>query len=83
VTDALELLHSGTRIDGALLDINVKNEMIFPLAYALRQRDIPFVFTTGYDRDWVCPDFADVPLCEKPLDLRAVAGCLAGLMPRH
>ncbi len=82
VAEAIELLKSGARIDAALLDINVRNERIFPLADALRQRNIPFVFTTGYDKDWVGPEFADVPLCEKPLDLPAVVNCLAGLMPR-
>jgi len=83
VADAMELLESGARIDAALLDINVKNEQIFPLADALRQRNIPFVFTTGYGKDWVGPEFAEVPLCEKPLDLPTVVNCLAGLMSRR
>lgn len=82
VPEALEFVVSGARIDAALLDINIRNEMIFPLAHALRERKIPFVFTTGYDKSWVRPEFADVPLCEKPLDLAAVAGCLAELLPR-
>lgn len=82
VSETIELLASGARIDAALLDINVRNELIFPLAHALRERKIPFAFTTGYDKDWVRPEFANVPLCEKPLDLSAVVDCLAGLMPR-
>jgi DNA-binding LytR/AlgR family response regulator len=80
VANAIEFLTSGTRMDAALLDINVRNELIFPLARALRQHNIPFVFTTGYDRDWVSPEFSDVPLCEKPLDIATVAGRLARLM---
>jgi CheY-like chemotaxis protein len=83
IAGAIELLNSGSQIDAALLDINVRNEMIFPLARALRQRNIPFVFTTGYDRDWLRSEFADVPLCEKPLDLPAVIDCLAGVIPRR
>jgi CheY-like chemotaxis protein len=82
VADAIALLNSGAKVDGALLDINVRNEWIFPLAEALRERNIPFVFTTGYGKDWLRPEFADVPLCEKPLDLQKVIGCLAELMPR-
>jgi DNA-binding LytR/AlgR family response regulator len=82
VADAVEVLKSGSKIDAALLDINIKNEQIFPLADALRARNIPFVFTTGYDKGWVGPEFADVPLCEKPLDLPAVVNCLAALMSR-
>jgi len=82
VAKAVELLKSGSRIDAALLDINVKSETIFPLAHGLRQRNIPFVFTTGYDKDYVCPEFVDIPVCEKPLDIAAVLGCLAGQMHR-
>src|SRR5689334_10901070 len=82
VADAIELLQAGTRIDAALLDINVRNQLIFPLARALRQRRIPFAFTTGYDKGWVDPEFADVPLCKKPFDMAAVASCLIGLMPQ-
>lgn len=80
VVEAIELLKAGTRIDAALLDINVRNQLIFPLARALRQHRIPFAFTTGYDKGWVDPEFADVPLCEKPFDMAAVANCLIGLM---
>src|SRR5690348_5209039 len=50
VADAIALLNSGAKVDGALLDINIRNEWIFPLAEALRERNIPFVFTTGYGK---------------------------------
>jgi CheY-like chemotaxis protein len=83
VADALELLQSGPRIDAAVLDINVRNEQIFPLARVLRGHEIPFVFTTGYDKDWIPPEFADVPLCEKPLDPAAVARRLGELLPQR
>ena len=73
---------ASANVVAALLDINVRKQLIFPLARALRDHKIPFVFTSGYDKDWVRPEFADVPLCEKPLNMAAVVGCLAGLMPR-
>jgi CheY-like chemotaxis protein len=37
-------------IDGAILDINLKGEMVFPLADALAERSIPFVYVTGYGK---------------------------------
>jgi len=83
IADAIDLLNSGSQLDAALLDINVRNAQIFPLADALRERNVPFVFTTGYHKDWIRPEFADVPLYEKPLDLPAVVGCLAELMHRR
>ena len=37
-------------IDGAILDINLRGEMVFPLADALAERSIPFVYVTGYGK---------------------------------
>ena len=36
-------------VDAAILDINLGNETSFPVAHALQERGIPFVFITGYD----------------------------------
>ena len=69
--------------DLAILDINLHREMVFPLARALRARNIPFVFTTGYDRTSVEAEFQDVHLWEKPLDITAMASDLAGLIQRR
>jgi len=79
---AREMLSSGAAVDAALLDINVRNEMVFPLARLLRERNIPFVFTTGYDKESIRPEFADVPLWEKPIDISLLADYLAGLIAR-
>src|SRR5438309_716085 len=47
VAEALTLLESdGDRLDGAVLDINLGNERVYPVADVLRGRGIPFVFTT-------------------------------------
>jgi CheY-like chemotaxis protein len=35
-------------VDGAILDINLGGENVFPLADALAARCIPFVYVTGY-----------------------------------
>jgi CheY-like chemotaxis protein len=42
-------------LDGALLDINLHGDRSFPIADALRERGIPFVFLTGYDSSEVLP----------------------------
>ncbi len=59
-------------IDAAIVDINLKDEMAFPLARVLRSRKVPLVFTSGYDRTWIEPEFRDVRLWGKPLDLTAL-----------
>ncbi len=78
--DALRILHDGSALDGAVLDVNIRSEMIFPIARELKARHVPFLFTTGYDRFSVSPEFQDVPILEKPIDLAAMAGKLAALM---
>jgi CheY-like chemotaxis protein len=78
--DATEIVDGDVAIDAAILDINLHREMVFPLARALRARNIPFVFTTGYDQTSVAAEFRDVHLWEKPLDINAMTSDLAGLI---
>jgi DNA-binding response OmpR family regulator len=78
--DALKILHDGGVLDAAVLDVNIRSEMIFPIARELKARKVPFLFTTGYDKITLGPEFRDVPLLEKPIDLPAMAQKLAGLI---
>ena len=47
VTDALDVIER-TDLDGAIVDINLRGKAAFPVADALADRHIPFVFATGY-----------------------------------
>lgn len=38
-----------------MLDINLNGDWCFPIALALRQRDVPFAFVTGYDDASIIP----------------------------
>jgi two-component sensor histidine kinase/CheY-like chemotaxis protein len=67
-----------TPIDGAVLDINLHGEMVFPLAQVLATRGVPFVFATGYGRENIPVQFAHVPVLAKPIDV----GLLEGLLDR-
>jgi CheY-like chemotaxis protein len=68
----------GDRLHGAVLDLNLSGTMVFPVADALRERDIPFVFATGYDAWNVPARYADVPQCQKPADPVKISRILAG-----
>ena len=68
VQDALDLLEAGKPVDFAVLDINLRGDLIYPAADQLRARAIPFVFATGYDRQSIPDQYGDVPLLEKPVD---------------
>jgi CheY-like chemotaxis protein len=78
--EAMSLIDSDVSIDGAVVDINLRSDMVFPLARTLRARKVPFVFTTGYDRKSVEAEFGDVRLWEKPLDIPAMTHELAGMI---
>lgn len=78
LSQALELIERTERLDGALLDINLQGEMVYALADRLRERGVPVVFATGYDRSAIPDLYADIPLCEKPVDPQQVARAMFG-----
>jgi CheY-like chemotaxis protein len=64
---ALDLVEHGGHRDGAVLDIKVRDDMVFPVADALRARGVPFVFATGYDRQAIPDRYSDVAHYQKSL----------------
>ncbi|MDP9840632.1 CheY-like chemotaxis protein [Neorhizobium huautlense] len=66
--DAIDLVEHQD-VDAALLDVNLGDEMVYPLADILTARKIPFVFCTGYDAPSLPARFEDVGCCEKPIDI--------------
>jgi hypothetical protein len=44
-------LKTEPRIDGAVVDVNLRGLMVYPAADLLAERQVPFVFVTGYDRE--------------------------------
>jgi CheY-like chemotaxis protein len=78
VAEALRLVAASSRVDGAVLDINLQGEMVYPLADILTARGIPFVFATGYDRESIPERFDDHLRCEKPVRVENVANALFG-----
>ena len=78
VAGALALVADAERIDAALLDINLRGEMAFPVADALERRGVPFVFATGYDQAKIPPRYAHVRRCEKPVEPESVMAAMFG-----
>ena len=76
VGEALHLIGSQRRIDGALLDVNLRNEPIWPVVTALLQRNVPIVLTTGYDASVIPRSYVHLPRCEKPTTPRNLARAL-------
>ena len=77
MTQALNWLASGAELDGALLDVNVAGERVFPIAEALAARSVPFAFTTGYG-EIADRRFDDAPILGKPIRREALEQVLKG-----
>lgn len=74
------MLHAQeAKLDGALLDVNLGGDVTsVPIAAALRDRGVPFVFLSGYDSLSALPgEFAERPKLSKPIEPRTLAGAMA------
>lgn len=77
VDDALRLIASESRIDGALLDVNLHAQAVWPVVDALLARDVPMVLATGYDASRIPQAYAHLPRREKPATGQDLARALA------
>jgi two-component sensor histidine kinase len=67
-------------IDAAVLDANLNGRSVTPVAEVLHQRQIPFVFATGYGETGGAPGGFDAPVIRKPYDVTQVAAAVAELL---
>lgn len=66
-------------LDGAVLDVNLAGELSFPIARALAERSIPFLFLTGYDDISVMPpEHRAVDRLTKPFDFGELVAKVGG-----
>jgi DNA-binding NarL/FixJ family response regulator len=71
---ALDVIGS-TDLDGGILDIKLSDTSAFPVADALADRHIPFVFATGYDIG-IPARHANVRRIEKPVKPNVICRAL-------
>ena len=80
VEGALQLL-SETPPDAALLDANLREGRVTPVAQACRDRSVPFALVTGYGRlELEEPLLQSAPRVRKPFDRRAIHNVLAVML---
>lgn len=75
VSSALEQIGKSLP-DVAVLDVNLGNEMVYPVAEQLNVAGVPFVFTTGYGRGAIKLEWAARPCVQKPFNIDAFAAAL-------
>ena len=70
------------RMDAALLDINLRGELVFPAARLVMARHIPLVFCSGYTNlSLIPPEFRAAPQVAKPYDTHTLLAALAQATP--
>jgi len=67
-------------VDAAILDVNVQNEWVFPVAHALAAAGIPFVFLTAYAADSIPPEHRGRPFLNKPHQPEVLLATVSGLV---
>jgi two-component SAPR family response regulator len=60
-------------IDAAILDVNLGGQVIFPVAAALEERGIAFIFATGYGTNALPARYRASPTLPKPFTYEKLA----------
>jgi len=66
--------------DAAVLDVNLAGERINPVADALSERDVPFMFVTGYGANALPSEYAERPHIGKPFRMAELLGMLSSIL---
>jgi DNA-binding NtrC family response regulator len=83
VSQALGHIARAADIHGAILDINLRNQLAFSVADSLSSHGIPFVITTGYDPQQLEERYRHIACFEKPFDpSRVVAELQKEMAPK-
>jgi CheY-like chemotaxis protein len=80
VNDALAAVQKEA-FDLAILDVHLNGQAVFPVAEALIERGIPFVFATGYGERGLPDQYRTRPILQKPFarnDLEKILASLGG-----
>ena len=75
--EAIDLIER-ERLDSAILDVNVHGVLSYPVAALLADRNVPFIFATGYGDRSHPPEFAAVPTIAKPYSAEDIRIALEG-----
>jgi two-component sensor histidine kinase/DNA-binding response OmpR family regulator len=74
-SDAINAARSND-VHAGVLDVNIGGQEIYAVADVLTERQIPFVFVTGYSVDTINVRFTHVPVLQKPIEPEALRALL-------
>jgi DNA-binding response OmpR family regulator len=81
VSAALAKITTGA-FDGAILDANVRGERVDSVALALQERNIPFLFVSGYGREGLPSSCPEAPLVPKPFHPTQLLSAVGNIVRR-
>ena len=79
VDTAIDFVTAGA-LDLAILDMNVRDTLSFPVAAILRDRGIPFLFVSGYGKRGLIDGFEDAHVLTKPYSAETLGQMVAVAM---
>src|SRR6516225_4836937 len=77
--EALDAAHHDN-CDAAVLDVNLAGQRIDPVADALSERNVPFMFVTGYGANALPGEYAERTLIHKPFRMADLLSAVSSLM---
>jgi CheY-like chemotaxis protein len=80
VEKAISKIESEPHIDAAVLDVNLGGVLAYPVADMLVAREIPFIFTSGYEDNALRTRYSNVKTCTKPYQFEAMQEALVQAM---
>ena len=79
VPRALDLI-AKENVEIAVLDLNLDGQDTYAIADALRQKNVPFIFATGYGSTGLRQEYGNRPVLQKPFQAQALESALAGAL---
>jgi len=80
--DEANRLAAAEALDGALLDVNLNGEAVYPVVDTLQARSVPLIFVTGYSAVALPEPYRALPRVVKPFDMRALVALMAKTFAR-
>jgi len=79
LSEALDAAHHDN-CDAAVLDVNLAGKRIDPVADALSERNVPFLFVTGYGANALPSEYAARPHVCKPFRMAELLHALSNIL---
>jgi CheY-like chemotaxis protein len=76
VPRALDLIGK-QQVEVAVLDLNLDGHDTYAIADALQQKNVPFIFATGYGSTGLRQEYGNRPILQKPFQARDLENALA------